>query len=387
MSGPSLQQQAFAYTALQRLWVTLDPASAELRWQQEFAFFQLPDALKAPGHWYRHQDSSGYIHYLPSGDAGEFLTELPAGLDPASVVVIPRVSGFPSIAHQMKTILLATVAVQGEANVQRMVADIDELKSATHAGRVKSLFAGEGFSLQVSGKEAVAAFLAQQSQAFSTSELQANRVTGFEAAAVMLLHAIHRQLLTASPAPPANLFSKMFDPTGVTSLPEMAARFIHDCYASGMADAVDQAIDNIRIDGDATLTASRALPQNGLDAGVYLDSYYAGLQQAAVRYFAVRWAWQSVLVVAGLSGQQRQRAEKRVNAVEEKLVRCETAIMFSVRNLDGSRYREQQHQIRDAKAAGDDKKAAALLANAFDSQLFYPEAVKAGMLQSAAPPI
>ena len=44
----ALERRGLAYAALQRLWVTLDPESAETRWQQEFAFMQLPDGLKKP---------------------------------------------------------------------------------------------------------------------------------------------------------------------------------------------------------------------------------------------------------------------------------------------------------------------------------------------------
>jgi len=370
------QRKALAYTALQRLWVNLDPESAEIRWQQEFAFMNLPDALKTPGTWYQHEGEAGFIEYYPSGDAGEFHAELPAGIDPASIVVIPKVAGFPPIYDRMKGLLLETVAVQGEANVQRMIADMDELRGSSHAGRIRSMISGDGFTALMAGKQAIADFLGSKLQAFSTVELQRNRVTGFEAGTVLLLYSLFRQLVTASPAAPANLFPKMFDPSCVPSLPEMTSRFIHDCFAAGMGEAANQAIDDIRIGGDATLAASRALLPGDLDPGIYLDSYYAGLQQAALRYMAVRWGWQSVLVFAALSPEDRQRAEKRVNAVEEKLVRCETALMYAVKDLDGSRYRDYQHSVRDARAAGDEKKAEAILANIFDSQFFYPNALK-----------
>ncbi len=121
----------------------------------------------------------------------------------------------------------------------------------------------------------------------------------------------------------------------------------------------------------------------GNTRGVYLDGYHAGLQQAAIRYLAVRWGWQSVLVFAGLSEDDRQRAGKRVNAVEEKLVRCETALMYAVKDLDGSKYREKQQAVRDARAAGNEAKADAVLANVFDSQFFYPMALKDVMSKGA----
>ncbi|MEO6803783.1 MAG: hypothetical protein ABI197_11150, partial [Granulicella sp.] len=255
----AMERKALAYAALQRLWVTLEPASGEIRWQQEFAFMKLPAELKTPGNWYQYEGDGGYIEYYPSGDAGEFHADLPAGIDAASVIIIPKVAGFPSIYERMKELLQDSAAVQGDANVQRMIADMDELRSPTHATRIKSMVAGEGFGLLVAGKQAIADDLAKKLQTFSTVELQSNRVTGFEAAAVMLLYSLYRQLMMAAPAAPANLIPKMFDPSGVSSLQEMTARFIHDCYAAGMGDAASQAIDDIRIGGDATLAASRAM--------------------------------------------------------------------------------------------------------------------------------
>ena len=257
-----------------------------------------------------------------------------------------------------------------------MIADMDELRSPEHAGRIKRMVAGDAFDLLKSSKQAIADYLAQKFHSFSIGELRANKVNGVEAAAMMLLHSLHRQLSAAAPPPPANMIPKMFDGSGVSSLPEMTARFIHDCYAAGMGNAASQAIDDIRVGGDATLEASRSLQPGELDPGVYLDAYYAGLQQAALRFLAVRWGWQSVLVFAGLTSEDRKRSEKRVNSAEEKLVRCQTALMYAVKDLDGSKYREQQQAIRDARAAGDEKKAAAILSNVFDSVFFYPQALK-----------
>ena len=283
----------------------------------------------------------------------------------------------------MKQMLLASADVLGDENLQVRIAEMDELRSDTHARRIRSLVAADAFNALISGRQAIADYLREKVQAFSGVELRRNRVTGLEAAAIHLLHSLFRQLVTAATPSPENLYPKMFDPTGVPSLPEMVSRFIHDCYAAGMGDAASQAIDDIRIGGDASLAAARAMNLGDLDPGVYLDGYYAGLQQAAIRYLAVRWGWQSVLVFAGLSEDDRRRAEKRVNAVEEKLVRCETALMYAVKDLDGPKYREKQQAVRDARAAGDEAKADAALANVFDSQFFYPMALKDVMSKGA----
>ncbi len=168
------------------------------------------------------------------------------------------------------------------------------------------MIAGDLFGLRASGKQAIADYLAEKLKAFSSVDLQQNKVSGFEAAAVMLLYSLFRQLVTATPPAPANLIPKMFDPTGVISLPEMTSRFIHDCFAAGMGDAANQAIDDIRIGGDATLADARAMQLGDLNPSVYMDNYYAGVRRAALRFLAVHCGLQSVLVWGGLSVEDRQ---------------------------------------------------------------------------------
>jgi hypothetical protein len=110
--------------------------------------------------------------------------------------------------------------------------------------------------------------------------------------------------------------------------------------------------------------------------GLYLDAYYAGLQQAGIRFLAVRWGWLSALMFGGLTDEDRERFTKRANSAEEKLVRMNSALMYAVQDLDGSRYREKQKVIREAREAGLAAKADAVLFNVFDSQMFYPKALR-----------
>jgi hypothetical protein len=255
-----------------------------------------------------------------------------------------------------------------------MIDDLDELQGPSHASRIKLKIAGEGVGLL--REDAISSFLDDNLKKLSTEGLNQSGITGFEVAALMLLDSLVGQLAAAKPAPPSNLIGKMFDPTGVPSLPEMTSRFIHDCFKAGMGGAADAAFEQIRKGGDATLAAARDMPVGNMHPGLYLDSYYAGLQQAGIRFLAVRWAYLSALTFAGLQDEERKRFEKCANSAEEKFVRTSTALMYAVKNLDGSRYREQQREIREAREIGAAEKASALLFNVFDSQMLYPKALR-----------
>jgi hypothetical protein len=368
-------RKALAFAALQRLWVAYEPEFAENQWQEAFAFGALSDQQRAPGHWYRHEGQSGYIQYYAVGDQGEFHAELPAGIDQSSIVVIPRIEGIPSIYDRIKGLLLETSPTPGPA-VQSMLDDMDELRGPAHARRIKFEISSGGSESLHAGKDALIGFLNDKLQKLSTEGLGQSRITGFEVAALMLLDSLSRQLAAATPAPPSSLIYKMFDPTGVPSLPEMTARFIADCFKAGMGQAASAAFDQIRKGGDGTLAAARDMTPGDMHPGLYLDAYYAGLQQAGIRFLAVRWGWLSALMFGGLTDEDRERFTKRANSAEEKLVRMNSALMYAVQDLDGSRYREKQKVIREAREAGLAAKADAVLFNVFDSQMFYPKALR-----------
>ena len=380
----NLERKALAYAALQRFWVFDEPASAEQKWRNELAFAALSKEQQAPGHWYQYEGEQGYIEYKSTGDDGEFHVALPPEVDPASVIVVPALHGVPSIYDHMRGLLLETAGQPGETAAQRMVEDLDELRGPNHAKRIRLEISEGGFAAVIAGKDAISGFLTDTFKKRSTEHLNRSQITGFEVSSLALLDSLARQLNAASPTPPPNLIGKMFDPFGVPSLPEMTARFIHDCLQAGMAGAVDAAIDDIRKGGDATLKAARELPLTNMHPGLYMDSYYTALQQAGIRFGAVRWGSLSALTFAQLSEAERSRYEKRAASAEEKFVRVGFALLYAIQDLDGSRYREKQQALRAATAAGDEQKARALLFNVFESQMLYPKAVQERFCQAAA---
>lgn len=373
-------QKALAFGALQRYWVVLEPTSAEQQWQNAYAFLQLPPEQRTPGHWYRHEGESGFIQYFPEGDQGRFLSELPPDVDPASVIVIPKVQGFPTIYEQMKRLLAEVHSEAGGAAIN----ELDKLRDASHDSRLRSDIAAGGFAVAISGWEGVCQFLHAKLKDLSVEGLNASKVTGFDVAALMLLDSLAYQLMTAQdPTPPASLKGKMFNPAGVPSLAEMTARFIADCMKAGLGNAVSAAIDAIRKGGDATLASARDMTQDNLHPGLYLDRYYAGIQQAAIRFQAVRWGSLSVLTFGGLDSKERAKYEQRVTSSEEKFVRMSSILLYALQDIDGTRYREKQALIRHAFEAGIPEQADSVLYNVFESQMFYPKPVRQIMIDGA----
>jgi hypothetical protein len=376
-------RKALAFSALQRLWVAYEPAYAENQWQKAFAFAALPEEQRTPGHWYRYQqDERGFIECGATGDEGAFHTELPSGIDPGSVIVVVRQEGFPSLFDRMKALIFEVEQDPGPG-LHLLLEEMEELRGPSHTGRMKVEIASGGREALHGGIHELAGFLDSKLQQLSTEGLNRNRVTGVEVAALMLMTALVRNLADAVPPPPSNLLYKLFDPSGVLSLDEMTVRFIGDCFQAGMGEAACAALDQIRKGGDATLAIARDLQPGDMHPGLYLDSYYACLQQAGIRFLAARWGWLGAVMSAGREDGARGRFEKRGNAAEEKFVRTNMALLYAVQDLDGSRYREKQRAIREAREAGMPAQAEAVLFNVFDSQMFYPKALRDVLSENA----
>jgi hypothetical protein len=376
--------QARAYAALQRYYVLIDPGSAENGWQEEHRFAALPQAQRTPGHWYRNAGEAGFIHYKPDG-SGQFHETLPAGVDPNDVLVIPANARVPSMFDYLTGMLRGLVRTETSPEVKAMIADLTELSSPGHASRLAREVAGEGAELVRAGTDAVLSYLDQRLARMAGTGLVSSKVTGFDVAGMMLMNAVAHQVAAAKDAQETTLFRRMFDPSGVPSVAEMAARLIHDCFAQGRGEQVGIAIKAVRKGGDGTLQLAREQRPDGEHRGLDLDGYYDALQQAGIRFLAAWWGHQSALQVSTLSESDRATMEKTANAVEEKLIRVKTALMYAIKDLDETRLREKRALIGDFVAKGQPDQADLVLFDVIDSQLFYPPWFRAVLKDTASP--
>ena len=112
-----------------------------------------------------------------------------------------------------------------------------------------------------------------------------------------------------------------------------------------------------------------------------LDLYYFGLLGAAPYLRAAMVGYEVAALNPALSGAERKTYATRGNAAEEKLVRVSDALMFAVKDLDGSESRVKRAEIQKALATGDEDKAQGLAMEAVDLKLFYPKPFKLVLLQ------
>ena len=85
-----------------------------------------------------------------------------------------------------------------------------------------------------------------------------------------------------------------------------------------------------------------------------------------------------------LGDAERKTYATRGNAAEEKLVRASDAMMFAMKDLDGSESRGKPAELQKALAPGDEDKAQGLAMEAVDLKLFYPKPFKQVLLQPDA---
>src|SRR5690242_1345757 len=95
---------AQAFRALQRLYVVVDPGFGEHRWRGAHEFEALPAEKRSPGHWYRFQSGHGFI-LVDQTFNGQWVSELPTGIDSASVNEVPAVSGIPLLLDSLGSVL------------------------------------------------------------------------------------------------------------------------------------------------------------------------------------------------------------------------------------------------------------------------------------------
>ena len=111
-----------------------------------------------------------------------------------------------------------------------------------------------------------------------------------------------------------------------------------------------------------------------------LDLYYFGLFLAAPYLRAVMVGYEVLSRKPGLSDEARQRYSIWANAAEEKLVRISDAMLFAIRDLDGSEARRRRDEIQALIQADQAEKAQGLAMSLVDLQLFFPKPFKRVLL-------
>ena len=362
-----------AFTALQRLLLIVNPEFGEGRWQWEHSIHQLPPQLLSRGQWYRSQ-SQGFIH-VDENLNGEYLRTLPADVDPAIVIDVPP-ARCPTVLDTMKSLLPHMDSPQ---RFQTTLDNLAKLVENGHAQDVLREFQQAAFAETVRGPEAVLKYFATTAEFYNGDGLLQGNATASEAGAFVLI----QSLANAISEDKRNFvrICGMLSAPGVRSIEESAGRMVRDSIVNGLSLQVSDVLAAMQRQGDGLVDAAREGFHPLGHPEAMLEFYYTGLFQSAPYLRAAMLGYEVAAQQPVLDQKQRRFYLTRANASEEKLARVSDAMMFSVRDQDGSQARSKRAAVQAQLAVGDQQKAKALAMETVDLKLFLPKPYKEYLLR------
>lgn len=145
----------------------------------------------------------------------------------------------------------------------------------------------------------------------------------------------------------------------------VAARLCDRMIRLGDGDAVREAFDSLKAEGDALISQA-------LDGDVL--TFYNSLYPAAAFELAATYAGQALARASHDPSEQKRWAKRAVNA-EERAVRVSTALGFAIMNLDGSQIALHVQWLRQVREEKGDQAARRQAKDLIRNQLFYPMAL------------
>ena len=337
---------------------------------------------KEPGHWYRFAGSVGLIE-VDENRSGQWHPEgvLPEGIDPALVVDVPEGAPAPTLLDHMTAILREIPGTApNHAQVMELAATLTDLGSSARAARLVRSFQQTLASAPAVAEEQLR-FLGQASQQMVGQELLAGKVRGYDVAGVLMVTAIARAVAASDPKLCAELLAKA-GTWKLVAIDEMASRLIEECWYRGLAGALTTAFDAIRHDGEAVIASAREGLYPEGHPEMALDIYYGGVLQA-VPYLRGAHTGYFKLSKAQWPAEEIEADAHKANTAEEKLIRLTTALMYAVRDADLSQLRDKQARVAAVLRTGDRARAAALVNEIVDLEVFYPTPFRSVLLGDA----
>ena len=372
-------ENARRYNAYLRLYVAWTPEHAEAAWRDAHRFENLPDEQKQPGHWYRYEGSDGLIEVQPD-HSGEWHGdgELPEGVDPASVIEIPADDSRPTLLHELVAILKQVpAAAQNDAQAAEMIEILKDLATPERAARLVKNFQKTLRTVPAVVEEQLR-FLHQASQQMAGRELLAGKVCGYDVAGLLIVAAIAEAAAARDGQACSAVLAKAAA-MEVSALAELGARVIQDCWWRKMGDSVTAGLDSLRSQGEKIIkSAQEGLYPEG-HPELVLDIYYGGLLQAVPYLLAAEEGYHKLKHAPNLAGDDLDTFTHKAETAEEKLVRMRTALLYSAQDVDLSRLRAKQAEVR-ALLNADRKKAEGLAHEIIDLEFFYPPTFRSVLL-------
>lgn len=367
-----------AFAALQRLLVVVDPDYGESGWQVAHSFLLLPPDKQSANHWYRGR-GSGFIH-VDENLNGQYVKELPADVDPASVIDLPPAQ-YPRVLATMKS-LLPKFEDGRRPEFESRLNELTKASSPTHAQEHTRNFQFLAQAALMASQKTLLTYLRKQADFHYQTGMIQGSVTGTEAAAALLIQKLAEAIARASPA--ADTVFQRLVSTPVISMEQLSAYMVRDCIQNGFSQQAYEVLRAVLSEGNGLVEGAREGLHPVGHPETMLDLYYFGLLGAAPYLRAAMVGYEVAARNPALSDAERKTYATRGNAAEEKLVRVSDAMMFAVKDLDGSQSRVKRAEIQKALATGNEDKAQGLAMEAVDLKLFYPKPFKQVLLEPDA---
>ena len=366
----SSETNCIAFGALHRLLVVVAPEGGEAGWQEAHAFNQLPEPAKKAGNWYRGI-GSGFIH-VDENLNGEFVKSLPADVDPETVVSLVS-TNHASVLETMNALIPGIEPKLRETFQARLDALI-ETSSSAHPRNLVRKFREEVFTASIASTQDLLDYLAKTSEDFLSEGMVQGRVAGIEAAALLLIRRLAEAI--APEVASAKRVLMMLAAPGPVKIETVVGQFVRDCIHNGFSVHVESVLTELLREGDGLVSGAQEgyYPVGRQD--MMLQLYYFGLLGAAPYLRAAMVGYEVSSQNPVLSEEQRTEKMKFANAAEEKLVRVSAAMLFAVKDLDGTEGRFKRAAIQTLLNAGDEDKAYGIAMEAVDLNLFYPKPFK-----------
>jgi len=367
-----------AFAALQRLLLVVDPDYGEDGWQVAHSLRMLPRDKQSANHWYRGR-GSGFVH-VDKNLNGQFVKDLPAGVDPASVIDLPP-DQYPTVLETMKS-QLPKFEDARRPEFESRLNELTKTASPTHARGHARNFQFLAQAALMASPETLLTYLHKQADFHYQEGMIKGSVSGSDAAAAIVIQKLAEAIVNKGPASAA-VFRRLAG-SPVESMEQLGAYMVRDCIQNGFGQQADEVLEAMLREGSGLVEGAREglYPVGHLE--MMLDLYYFGLVGAAPYLRAAMVGYEVAALNPELSNADRKTYATRGNAAEEKLVRVSDAMMFAVKDLDGSQSRVKRAEILAALATGDEDKAQGLAMEAVDLQLFYPKPFKQVLLQPDA---
>jgi hypothetical protein len=202
--------------------------------------------------------------------------------------------------------------------------------------------------------------------------------SGSDVGAVILIQKIAEAIANQ---PNAQTVFERLAKTPVPSLEQLAAYMVGDCILFGFTEQLHAVLEDVLRQGNGLVDGAREGFHPDGHPEMMLDRYYFALMGAAPYLRAAMIGYGGAALEPNLSEAVRNTFATRANAAEEKLVRLSDAMLFAVKDLDGSESRIRRAEIQKALADGNEDRALGLAMELVDLKLFYPKPFKDVLLR------